>query len=55
MPEGRKVEPDLGLFNIPYSFIYRITESMAGLEKTYSIHLTTKDERVFKFKFDVLH
>ena len=28
---------------------------MAGLEKTYSIHLTTKDERVFKFKFDVLH
>ena len=52
---GVKPDHQLNYFSIPYGTISAMSESVGAIEKSFTLYITCKDERSFRFKFDVLY
>jgi len=53
--DNQKSHLDTGFFTIPFGYILKVNESVANLEKATYLTIVLKDDRTFKFKFEVLH
>ena len=55
-PDGQRLDSDTGYNSIPYGYILKISEHIGTtMEKYYQIALQTKDDRFFKFRFEIMH